>query len=39
MGFRIIMIENETTISIKLENLIIQKEDQNSGFQLMIYQL
>ncbi len=28
MGFRIIMIENETTISIKLENLIIQKEDQ-----------
>lgn len=37
MGFRIIIIESETTISIKLGNLIIEKEDKNFGFLLMIY--
>ena len=28
MGFRILMIESETTISIKLDNLIIEKDDK-----------
>lgn len=28
MGFRIIVIENETSISMKLDNLIIEKDDK-----------
>lgn len=28
MGFRIIMIENEASINIKLDNLIIEKDDK-----------
>lgn len=28
MGFRIIVIENEASISMKLDNLIIEKDDK-----------